>query len=121
MNPEQVLEQFLTWLSDATFVPAAALAVVLLTALLKRIPQLRNIHAGVIALTVQVVLWVAYMLAKRYGVEEPTIVSAFEALTTVLTTLSMIVLGSGATQLMYDWAKTRHVPLIGQERDPKVR
>lgn len=111
------LEALIGWLSDATFLPLAVPSVIFLTALLKRVPIINNLRAGVIAITCQVVLWVIWIVARRYGVSETVFANGLEALTTILSGISLVVLGSGATQELYQRLNQQDVTLFGTSRD----
>jgi hypothetical protein len=116
MNPQLALEALITWLSDATFLPVAVPAVVFLTALLKRMPGISAVPAGFIAIACQVILWIIWIVARRAGVEEAVFRNALDAFITVLSAISLIVLGSGATEELYQRLHRQTVTLLGTSR-----
>jgi hypothetical protein len=118
MNPQLALEALITWLSDISFLPIAVPAVVFLTAFAKRLPFLSGISSAVIALVVQVVIWIAWVVSKKLGVDDALFTSWIDAFTTILSGLSAIVIGTGATSQLYARLNDNNVPVVGQSRHP---
>ena len=111
---EAALLAFFKLISDVTFVPLAAGFVVAVTALLKKLLP-ATIPAGGIAITVQVIVWVVYVIAKHYGYVEQ-FGSYINVLTTILTAVSGLVLSSYAATWGYQKAAAKNVPLLGYQR-----
>lgn len=110
----RALTALITLLHDLTFLPFAVGFVVAATALLKRVIPPR-ISAGAIALTVQVGVWVAYVVAGKFGYGA-SFESTLQAVTQILSAVTMIVLGSGVTSATYATLKRSDTPFFGAER-----
>ncbi len=103
-------------LNDVTFLPCAVGFVVALTALLKKLlPE--SIGSGTIALTLQVIVWVAWVVAKDALHFEPTqFQNAVGTMTTILSAVAGFV-GSGIlSSVAYKKARDNNVPLLGNAR-----
>lgn len=114
------LAMFLEGVVDLTLLPFAVPLVVILVALVKRIPLpfIQNISAGAMHLTVQVIIWAAYAVFVKFGRGD-----VFEqwtnALVIVLQTLLPLVASLFGATWLYDKAKASAIPLLGYQRsDP---
>jgi len=118
--PEQgtltaALELIIKAITDATYVPIAAALVVALTGLAKHfLPE--AINAGWIALTFQVILWVAWVLALHFGYAEQ-FGTAIQAFTTIITAVAGLIGSSIVATRVHESAAARNVPLAGYKRD----
>ena len=117
MNIELAAEQLIQFVLSVTALPAFAPAVALIVGFVKRLPFLSGVSAGAIHVAIQVVVWVAYTIAIRAGIGEVQFASVVEALTTILTGIGMIALGTASTQRIYESAKAHNVPVIGTSRE----
>lgn len=103
------LELLMKALSDVTFLPVAAGFVLVATALLKKVIPVNPVY---IALTLQVLAWVAWVLAKHYGYGDQ-FDGWIGALTTILTALAGL---AGSTILAtkgFNSSVRADVPLLG--------
>ena len=112
--PEQgvlqaALELLIKALANVTFLPIAAGFVVVATAILKKFVP---INPAYIALALQVLAWVAWVLALHLGYGDQ-----FEgwitALTTILTALAGLAGSTFAAEKLYAASVRAEVPLIG--------
>lgn len=111
---EAALAAILELVTSLTFSPLTAAFVLVLTALLKKLlPE--SIGAGVIALVLQVLAWVALTAARHFGVEAQFL-TALEAITVILGALIGLVGSSYLATRFYNGAKTENVPLLGDSR-----
>lgn len=105
------LQLIVKMVSDITFVPGAAALVIALTAILKRyIPT----NPGNIALVLQVIAWVAFILAKHFGYE-PQFQNWMDSLTTIVTGVGGLVLSSMLATKGYISLKRNDVPILGEQ------
>lgn len=100
---------------NALFLAFAAPLVLMLTSLLKRLPFLLSTPSSRIALVLNIVIWVAYVIAKEFGVGDQ-----FETITGSVTTVlgaltGVIFTGIGAGALHSQAAKNQ-IPVIGYTR-----
>lgn len=118
--PEQgvlqaALELLIKALANVTFLPIAAGFVVVATAILKKFVP---INPAYIALALQVLAWVAWVLALHLGYGDQ-----FEgwiaALTTILTALAGLAGSSILATKAYDASVNHDVPLIGSTQSAK--
>lgn len=98
--------------SDLTFVPIAAPFVIAATALLKKLIPSSLFSAGTIALTVQVIVWVVYIVAKHFGYSDQ-FGTYINALTTILAAVGGLVASSAVSNWGYNKLKGASVPLLG--------
>lgn len=116
MELAPALELIIKLLNDITFVAAAAPLVVALTAIFKRfIPT--TVSAPTIAITMQVLVWVAWVLAKHFGYEEQfgTWTNAF---TTILSAIVGLAGSAFVATRIYREAHKQEVPLLGSDKRP---
>lgn len=111
---EAALLAFFKLISDVTFVPVAAGFVIAATALLKKVLP-ATVPSGGIAISVQVIVWVVYVVSKHFGYADQ-FGSYIGILTTILTAVSGLVLSSYAATWGYQKATARNVPLLGYQR-----
>lgn len=111
---EAALTALLELVSSVTYLPLAAGFVVVATALLKKVMP-KEISAGAIALTLQVLVWAAFVVAKQAGYEGQ-FTSGLQALTTILGALAGLVGSSYVATKVYNKSVEANVPLIGQQR-----
>lgn len=108
------LELIIKAIANATFIPVAAGLVVALTGIAKHfIPT--TVPAGAIALTFQVILWVAWVAALHFGYG-----SQFESLIQTFTTIAVAVAGLIGSTIVatrtHNAAAANNVPLAGFKR-----
>src|SRR5690606_3812158 len=97
-----------------TFLPFAVGFVVALTAILKRVIPETAVRPQTLAVALQVVIWAVYIVAKeRFGIDQQVFQNALDALTTILSGVSMFVLSSAATERAYQSLHKQDVPLVG--------
>lgn len=114
MELNTAAEMLIKLITDATYLPFAIGFVVAATALVKNLPVIRqNVSAGAIAIAFQVLVWAAWILAKKAGVEGVQFENAIDALTTILSGIAGLVAASYGAQVVYKKAAKREVPLIG--------
>lgn len=113
---EAALLALVKLVSDLTFVPGAAALVVALTAIAKRILP-ASISAGAIAITLQVIVWVIYIVAKHYGYADQ-FDSYIAVVTTVVSALGGLLVSSYAAEWGYKKLSARDVPVLGAARPP---
>ena len=111
-------EAFIKLLSNLSFLPIAAPAVIAITALLKRFIPSTMISAGMLALVVQVVVWVAWILCKHFGYAMQ-FESWIDGLTTILAGVAAITVSAGATAVGYNALQRVKAPVVGQTRLPR--
>jgi hypothetical protein len=107
MSPEIAVQRLLELVTDTTFVPFAVGLVVVLTQLLKQAISLTKwqVSPALLALAVQVAVWVAYSIAKANGYElkfEQSIGAAETILTALLSVVAPGLLSLGASHLAYE-------------------
>jgi len=111
----QFLEQLMQLLADTSYIAFAAPLVVIVVALLKRVPQLANVDAAGMSLGVQVVVWLAYLVADHLGGG-----AQFQAWTEAGASIAQILLpllmSEFASKGIYSLAKQTGVAVIGYER-----
>jgi hypothetical protein len=111
---EVALAAFIELVYNVTFIPFAAPLVVLSTALIKKwLPN--SISAALIALVLQVAIWVAFVVVRHFGYEQQFI-SGVEALTTILGAIAGLVGSSFAATWLYNKAQYLEVPVLGSSR-----
>ena len=111
---EAALLAFFKLISDVTFVPVAAGFVIAATALLKKVLP-ATVPSGGIAISVQVIVWVVYVVSKHFGYADQ-FGSYIGILTTILTAVSGLVLSSYVATKGYEKAAANNVPLLGYQR-----
>lgn len=122
MDLQQAFETLVRILNDLTFLPLAAGFVLIVVALLKRVIPERFISPQGLALMVQVIVWIIYLIAKeRLGVDEAAFQSYLEILTAVGSALLMIVSSALATQKAYTVLERNKVPVLGAPQPLKLR
>lgn len=119
MTPEMFLTDLIQLLNGVTYLAFATGATVLITSVLKRFIPAELVSAGTLALAVQVVLWVFYVVAQRYGLETQ-FKSLLDVLQILIQTFLLPAAGVAATSVAshqaYEYAKQRGVPFIGSQR-----
>lgn len=98
-------------LSNLTFLPIAAPFVVAVTALIKKFGP-SSWNPAIVALVVQILTWVAYIVAKYLGYETQ-FNSWVGILATIAGALGGIVLSSLVTEKIYDSLSKNDVPFFG--------
>ena len=110
-----VLESIIRLVYDATYLPFAAGMVMVLTALSKRAPFLRQAASSVLSLWWTVILWAIWIGATEAGFG-----GQFESVLTVMTTIGAAALGITVTPMLaskvYSQANTRGVAVLGYKR-----
>jgi len=106
---QAALELIIKMVSDVTFIPGAAALVIALTAILKRFLP---INAAYIALGLQVIVWVAWILVKNAGYELQ-FQSVIDSLTTVVSGLVGLVLSTAAATKGYNALVRAEAPILG--------
>lgn len=116
MDVQPAFELLIKLLNDVTFIALAAPLVVALTAIFKRfIPT--NISAPTIAIAMQVLVWVVWVLAKHFGYEAQ-FGTWVEAFTTILSAVVGLTGSAFVAQRVYTSAKKQEVPLLGSTKRP---
>ena len=110
MQEVEFLQNLLRLLTDVTFIPFAAAGVIVITNILKmiRVP----VNPTLLALLVQVVVWVAYTIARQHGVEL-RFQEFWDALINVIQAVLPLVGSIAAAHVGYESAKSAGVPLLG--------
>lgn len=117
VSPASFVERLLTLLSDATYIPAAAAGVVVFTSAISLILFKLGIELSggtrmLLALAVQVVVWVAYTLLTRAGFE-----AQFEQwYASIVTIVQALLPLAGSVFLAHRWyegAKVSGTPVLG--------
>lgn len=109
---QAALELIIKMASDLTFVPAAAALVVVLTALLKRFLP---VNPAYIALALQGLVWVVWILAKQFGYE-PQFSTWIDGVTTIVSALAGFVVSTSAATKAYTVLKHQGAPILGDTR-----
>lgn len=109
-----MLEQFLNQIVDIALVSVVGLGTfsMALTALLKRVPQLKDIPATTISTLVVLGVFAIALASDEFGyIEQFT--NAFEAITAIVVALSGALVGSAGA---YQVAKRTNTPILGTSR-----
>lgn len=109
---QAALELIIKMVSDVTFIPGAAALVIALTAVLKRFLP---INAAYIALGLQVIVWVAWILLKNAGYELQ-FQSWIDSLTTIVSGVVGFVLSTGAATKGYNALVRQGAPVLGDTK-----
>lgn len=109
---QAALELIIKMVSDVTFIPGAAALVIALTAILKRFVP---INAAYIALGLQVIVWVAWILVKNAGYELQ-FQGWIDSLTTIVSGFVGFVLSTGAATKGYNALVRANAPILGDTR-----
>lgn len=111
---EAALLAVLELVNNLTFSPLTAAFVVAAVALLKKvIPE--SVSVGTLALVVQVLVWVALVAAKHFGVESQ-FNTYLQTITTILGAVTGLVASSYLSTRFYHAAQNKGVPLLGDTR-----
>ena len=111
---EAALTAILELVNNLTFSPLTAAFVVAVVALLKKvIPE--SLSVGTLALIVQVLVWVALVAAKHFGVEDQ-FNTWLGTITTILGAVTGLVASSYLSTRFYNAARDKDVPLLGDTR-----
>lgn len=117
MDLNAAAEALIQLIANLTFMPIAAPLVLALVALLKRIIPASVVSAGTLALLVQALVWIAWLLARHvFDVDDATIKTWVEMLTVIGGAVAGFAGSAVLTQAAYDRAKARDVPLLGKAR-----
>lgn len=108
---QAVLEQVVALVN----VPFAASLIVVLTAVLKRLPPLTNVSAGIIALALNFLFWVGWFVARHFEFQDgyQLIVESLTPILSAIFGLSMSGLGAA---MLYTQSVKRNVPVLGYSR-----
>ena len=110
---QELLETLFKVVNDGTFIAFAAPLVVLLTAIVKRVPGLEDIRGEVISLFWQAVGWALYMFARHVGYD-----TQFETIAEAITLLLPVFFTSLlVTPRVYSAMRDVGVPILGYQRD----
>lgn len=121
MELNTAAEMLIKLITDATFLPFAVGFTVAATALVKNLPVVRDhLTGGTIAVTFQVAVWIAWIIAKKAGVEGVQFESLIDGLTTILSGIAGLVTATYGAHVIYTKAAARNVPLIGKPRSVKT-
>lgn len=112
---QQAFERIVTLINSITYLPAAVGFVVAATALVKRVPG-NTIPAATIAFTFQVLVWVVWVILRRFGVSEELFNSTLDAVTTILTGLAGLIATGVISQWVYNKSRASAVPVIGYSK-----
>lgn len=111
---EDALARLLSFITDVTFVPAAAALVTMATSLIKRfVPE--TVPAGAIALVAQVVVWVAYVVTGHFGLGEQ-FSTVLDVGTRILEILLPVILAALGSSGLYSLAKRGNIAVVGYAR-----
>lgn len=100
---------------NALFLAFAAPLVLMLTSLLKRLPFLLSTPSAQISLVLNILIWVAYVVAKEYGAGDQ-----FQTVTGSITTILGAFIGVTFTGIgagaLHSQAAKNQIPVIGYTR-----
>jgi len=117
VTPEGFIERLLTLVFDVTYIPAAAAGVVVFTSALSLVLfrlgiELSGGARALIALAVQVVVWVAYTLLTRAGFEAQ-FNQWYSAIVTIVQALLPLTGAVFVAHRWYESAKAERTPVLG--------
>lgn len=113
MSPEVAFENLITLLNNISFVPFAAGLVLVLVQFGKAIFGWDGGRAVLMALVIQVVVWVAYVIAHSRGLDaqfQTTTDTATTILNALFSALFPALLSNGLTQYTYRKLTASNVP-----------
>lgn len=113
MDVQTAFENLLRLVTDISFVPFAAGLVIVVTQVIKNAFQVEGNRAALIALLVQVAVWVGYSVFKARGMDaqfEQGIKAAETIITTLLSVAFPALLSGLATQSVYTKVVSKDVP-----------
>lgn len=113
MDLQTAFENLLRLITDVSFVPFAAGLVIVVTQVIKNVFKVEGNRAALIALLVQVAVWVGYSFFKARGMDaqfEQGIKAAETIITTLLSVAFPALLSGMATQSIYDRVVAKDVP-----------
>lgn len=116
-DPATFIERLLLLVSDVTYIPAAAAGVVVFTSAISFLlfqlgVELSGTLRGLIALAIQVIVWVAYTLLTRAGFEAQ-FTQWYGAIVTIVQALLPLAGAMFLAHKGYEGSKASGVPLLG--------
>lgn len=123
--PEDVLSRLLALLDNATYIVWAAAGVVIITGAIKTLAYLAGIRiegvgAALLALAVQVIIWILYSIANALGAGE-AFRTQYEIVVEVIRSLLPLVGSIFGGHVLYQAAASRRVPVLGFYPPPKYK
>ena len=109
------VQNVLMQLNDLTALAWAVPLIVILVAILKRAPWLRNVQAGTIQFVLQVVIWTLYAVLSRMGQGE-AFQSWVSGLAVILQTLLPLMASLFGVEWLYRKAVQKRLPVISHQR-----
>jgi len=110
---ETAFERIVGLINDISFLPWASALVLLLTQLVKRF--VTSVRPVVIAMAIQVVIWIAYAVANHFGYGQ-NIQLSVEALTkiieAILTIAPAMLVSAAATEVAFRGLRRQDVPMF---------
>lgn len=123
--PEDVLSRLLALLNDASYIVWAAAGVVIITGAIKMLAGLAGIRiegvaAALLALFIQVAVWLAYTVANSFGAGE-AFRTQYNNVVDVIRSLLPLVGSIFGGHVLYQAAAKRNVPILGYHAPPKLK
>lgn len=123
--PADVLSRLLALLDNATYIIWAAAGVVIITGALKTLAflvgwRIEGIQAALLALVVQVIIWILYSVANALGAGE-VFRSQYEIVVEVIRSLLPLVGSIFGGHVLYQAAAKRRVPVLGFYPPPELK
>jgi len=112
---DEAVQALLEQLVALVNVPFAASLIVVLTAVLKRLPPLTNVSAGIIALVLNTLFWVGWFVARHFNFEEGYRLIV-ESLAPILAAIFGLSVTGIAASMLYVQNVKWDVPLLGYSR-----
>lgn len=115
--PADVLSRLLALLDNATYIVWAAAGVVIITGAIKTLFYFANVRiegvaAALLALAVQVIIWILYSAANAVGLGE-TFRTQYELIVELIRSLLPLVGSIFGGHVLYQAAAARRVPVLG--------
>lgn len=115
--PADVLSRLLALLDNATYIVWAAAGVVIITGAIKTLFYFANVRiegvaAALLALAVQVIIWILYSAANAVGMGE-TFRTQYELIVELIRSLLPLVGSIFGGHVLYQAAAARRVPVLG--------
>lgn len=123
--PEDVLSRLLALLNDASYIVWAAAGVVIITGAIKTVAGLAGFRiegagAALLALFIQVAVWLAYTVANSFGAGE-AFRTQYNNVVDVIRSLLPLVGSIFGGHVLYQAAAKRNVPILGYHAPPKLK
>lgn len=123
--PADVLSRLLALLDNATYIIWAAAGVVIITGAIKTIAglfgfRIEGVGAALLALTVQVIIWIVYSIANSLGAGE-AFRTQYEIVIEVIRSLLPLVGSIFGGHVLYQAAAKRNVPILGYHAPDRAK